>query len=209
MQFLVLLFRTITIHFTFTFRSNKFVKNGSRKQASYMNISYQRNFKLQIRILIFFLNKGLDIKKILFILNIKGDANLISNNVLCHITELKNASIEENNDDGKNVIEYLIDNKLLDIKKLLFILNIKGDAKTYKYPLLSAVKNNNIIIVKLLMKYAKENNTILRINDKDNNGDFSLLFAVKNDNKGSDYTSMVELLMQYANENNIVLNIND
>ena len=167
-------------------------------------------------------------------MNVKGDASLITNDVLCHLIESEEVEI------FKEIFQYDFYNYYF-IKELLFIyknktvfsdkelqslfnkilikinrpqikqedyLSLSNVQEKYNYPLLSAIKKNNITIVKLLMEYAKENNIVLNINDKNNNEEFPFLSAIKFDNKNDD-TKMVDSLMEYAKENNIVLNIND
>jgi len=70
-----------------------------------------------------------------------------------------------------------------------------------------AIKNNNTEVVKWLIQYAIENNTILEISRnsrpeliKTN----ALLWAIKNNNM-----DIVRLLLKYAKENNIPLSITE
>jgi len=53
------------------------------------------------------------------------------------------------------------------------------------------------------MNYAKEYNIILKINGKNWNDCFPLLYATKGNN-----IEIVKLLMNYANEHNIILKLN-
>ena len=67
-----------------------------------------------------------------------------------------------------------------------------------EYLFLKAISNNNIEIIKLLIRYAIENDIILNINEKNKNGDYLLLSSIINNKM-----EMVQLLIDYANENNI------
>jgi len=68
--------------------------------------------------------------------------------------------------------------------------------------LIYAIRINNIEIVKMIMKYAKENNIIFEFNDKIEDSGYSFLYAINNNN-----LEMIKLLMEYVNENNIVLSL--
>ncbi|ORY67988.1 hypothetical protein LY90DRAFT_504464 [Neocallimastix californiae] len=91
------------------------------------------------------------------------------------------------------------------------IINEKNDS--YDYPFLYAVKMNSIEIVKLLLKYARECQVLLEIEDdyfykpNENTEDEKfinpLLCSIEHDNK-----EIVKLIMDYANETNITLEIN-
>jgi len=70
-------------------------------------------------------------------------------------------------------------------------------------PILYAIKNNNIEMIRLLIDYALENNISLEINEYNHNKDTPLLAACSNNT-----IEIVKLLIDYANENNIKININ-
>jgi len=83
-------------------------------------------------------------------------------------------------------------------------LKLKKKHNYGRYPLLEAVKKNNVEMVNLLMEYASTNGVILELNEKDKYGYYPLLFAIFNNN-----IEIVELLMAYAKENHIILNLNE
>jgi len=74
-------------------------------------------------------------------------------------------------------------------------INANNDGE---YPLLYAIINNNVEMVRFIMDYANANNMILNVNEKDKEGDYPLLNAVSVNN-----TEMVRLLMEYAVHNHI------
>jgi len=59
-------------------------------------------------------------------------------------------------------------------------------------------------MVQLLIDYADKNKIILELNEKDNDGDFPLLWACRENN-----IEIIQLLINYANENNIILELNE
>eukprot|EP00833_Pecoramyces_ruminatium_P003430 jgi/Orpsp1_1/1177462/evm.model.c7180000061531.1 len=69
-----------------------------------------------------------------------------------------------------------------------------------EYPLLWAISNENIEMVKLIIKYANENNIVLTINDRNSEGLNSILMATKKNN-----SEIINLITSYANENDILL----
>ena len=76
------------------------------------------------------------------------------------------------------------------------------------YPLLLAIDDINIEIVRLLIDYANKNDIILKLNEKTSSGWYPLLLAISK----IEYflnIKMVELLMDYANKKNIILEINE
>jgi len=72
------------------------------------------------------------------------------------------------------------------------------------YPLLKAIENDNIEIVKLIINYANENNIILQLNDKDDSGFYPILSAIIKDD-----LEILKLIIDYAKKNNIILDINE
>ncbi|KAL6632930.1 ankyrin, partial [Neocallimastix sp. 'constans'] len=67
-----------------------------------------------------------------------------------------------------------------------------------------ATYKDNIEMIKLLIDYANKNNIVLKINERENNGDYPLFRATFNNN-----TEIVKLLIDYANKKNVVLKINE
>ena len=63
-----------------------------------------------------------------------------------------------------------------------------------------AIVKDNFEMVKSIIKYAKQHNFILELNEKDINGNYPFLMAIVKNN-----CKMVCLIMEYANENNIKL----
>jgi len=100
-----------------------------------------------------------------------------------------------------------------DIDNLMFILGglnnnsillINNKDNDGKYPILWAIINNNVEMVKLIMECAYKNNVILTINDRTRYGDYPLLTAVTNNN-----VEMTHLIIDYAKKVNILLKINE
>ena len=72
------------------------------------------------------------------------------------------------------------------------IIKINNKTKDGNYLIFEAINNNNIEIVKLLIKYANKNRIILELNEKDMNGNTPILEAIK-----MNYIEIVKLLMKY------------
>jgi len=106
-----------------------------------------------------------------------------------------------------------------DFKKFLnnnkSIININDKGERGYYPFLYAIKeqepctydtslpNANINMMYLLIQYAKINNIIIELNERDEDGNFPLLCAIYKERK-----DIVKLLINYAEENNILLEMN-
>jgi len=73
-----------------------------------------------------------------------------------------------------------------------------------KNPFYSAIKNSNVKVVDILLKYVNKHNIILEINKKIENGSYPLYWPIDKNN-----TIIVKRLMNYANENNIILAVNE
>ncbi|KAG4095331.1 ankyrin repeat-containing domain protein [Neocallimastix lanati (nom. inval.)] len=129
--------------------------------------------------------------------------------LLCNI----NTNPEEIPDSDNNIITRDIFNLLINYSnKFGIILELNKKDNKGNYPLLSAVKYNNLGVIKLLTTYANHNNIILDINDTDEEDNYPLLYATKNteDKKYNekDTIEIVNLLIDYANKTNIILEIN-
>jgi len=68
------------------------------------------------------------------------------------------------------------------------------------YPLLIAIDNNNIKIVKILIEYANQHQIILDLNEKNNVGNYPILDATIYNN-----IEMIKLLIKYALQHQITL----
>ncbi|ORX53697.1 hypothetical protein BCR32DRAFT_288103 [Anaeromyces robustus] len=153
---------------------------------------------------------------------------------------------------NKNNIVLEMNEKIKRKFSLLACLSIGCD--NGDYPLLNAIKNwegdypflcacwgcfkESVKLIRLLMDYADKNNFILRINDKNENGDYPILsismsysdgyyigninsknFYEDNSNEtfcypllysiGDNETETVKLIFDHANKNNIILDINN
>ncbi|OUM67808.1 hypothetical protein PIROE2DRAFT_4617 [Piromyces sp. E2] len=78
--------------------------------------------------------------------------------------------------------------------------------KDGKFPLLWTTYNNNIDMTQLLIKYSTEKNVELNLNEKDNIGNYLLLYAIDH----SINLSMTQMLFEYASASghNVILNLN-
>jgi len=152
--------------------------------------------------------RKLDSKKLLFILNIVKDASLMTSDVLCKIIRLNEPIyikeiLHYKYFDTSFILNLLFDYKnktKLSKKELQNIVNnlnqgiikINNKTKDGNYLIFEAINNNNIEIVKLLIKYANKNRIILELNEKDMNGNTPILEAIK-----MNYIEIVKLLMKY------------
>jgi len=90
------------------------------------------------------------------------------------------------------MMEYSIDNNIV------FNINYQVGS-TGKYLLLYATFKNNIELVKKIIAYANQYNCILKIDDKDNFGNYPLYCCIKNNN-----TDMFRLIVDYSINKNIM-----
>jgi len=67
-----------------------------------------------------------------------------------------------------------------------------------------ACLNNDVNKIQSLINYSNDNNIILNLNRKNEEGNYPLLIACINKNM-----DMIQLFIDYANKNNIILNINE
>jgi len=147
-------------------------------------------------------------------LNIKKDSSLISNESFCRLVDLNKKKIKK-----KKILVKLFEYKYYDkffilnmillyknktaisnkqLKNLVYnhnngLLKVNGKNINGDYPLLIAIKQNDIELVNLLLKYAKENNIILEINEKNKDGNYPLIITLERNN-----IKMFKLLMDYA-----------
>jgi len=165
--------------------------------------------------------RKLDSEKLQFILKIVKDASLITSKIICHLIELNDIQFIEKLLKFKYFDISLIINLLLnyrnktklskrEFQNKIFNLNasiikINSKTETGEYPLMKAIINNNITIVKLLIEYAYKNNFNLNLflNVKNSFGETPLSKAINNKN-----IEIVELLLGYIVKNNIILNLN-
>jgi len=141
-------------------------------------------------------------------LNIVKDASLMTSDVLCKIIRLNEPIyikeiLHYKYFDTSFILNLLFDYKnktKLSKKELQNIVNnlnqgiikINNKTKDGNYLIFEAINNNNIEIVKLLIKYANKNRIILELNEKDMNGNTPILEAIK-----MNYIEIVKLLMKY------------
>lgn len=164
------------------------------------------------------------IKNLLFILNINKDTSLITSHILftlirykncinlkilkiiCHfkfydiqliknILFLRNKRIGVSDKDFQKLFYYKNNNSIINF-------NVKKD--NGDYPLLLAIKNENIEVAQSIITYAKDNHYILEIEEKNNDGDYPLLYATMKNN-----LKFTQLLINYAKENSITLKLNE
>jgi len=171
--------------------------------------------------------KKLNANNLFFVLNVTKDVSIITNEILFYLfsrvfnlnlilEKLFNFKFSINNDiiintllmyknkipmSNKNFQKYVSDN-------LKPVMNINVKDKAGDTLLLYAINSiRDIEEVQLLIKYAKENNIILNVNEKNNEGDFPLMkifnkpdFSMK---------ALFEILTKYARESNILLELNE
>ena len=78
----------------------------------------------------------------------------------------------------------------------------KKNKDGYLFPLLWAISNKNVEIVKLLIEYANQHQIILELNEKNKFGDYPLLWAIFN-------VEIIKLLIEYANQYQIIMELNE
>jgi len=83
-------------------------------------------------------------------------------------------------------------------------LFINKSKKDLKEELNKEISSGNTQKVKNILDYATENKIILNLNEKDEDGYNSLLYATYCNN-----IKIVHLLIDYANKNKIILNLNE
>jgi len=139
------------------------------------------------------------------------------------------------NTESKNIIEYLIEKRKLDSKKLFFILNIVNDASLITSEVLcQLIELKDFIFVKEVFQYKYydvpfilsllldyRNKTKLSKKELQNKIDIldHDLIKINNQTKVGNYPilkaiylnniEIVELLIEYANKNNILLKLNE
>jgi len=166
-------------------------------------------------------NNSITLKKVIFLLNMTKENMSINSEILCELIKQKQLKIlkELLNYNDMNIkfvkkILSIYENKTVfsdhKLKKLIYhydynnnYINLNEKTNHGDYPLLCAVKKNNIDMVKLFIDYAKASQTALILNDRNMENEGPLLCAIQNNN-----IKMVQLLMTYAKENNIILKIN-
>jgi len=144
------------------------------------------------------------------------------------------ANIENKNEQGQNIIEYLLKVNALTSKKLTFILNSQQDANLITGQLIiDLIHKKEIELLKKIIQYryydtdfikeflfihkhgstisneiceafiTQYNHGIIRINDKNEEGNYPLLCAIdRNKNE------MVDLILKYALTHHVDLEIN-
>jgi len=68
---------------------------------------------------------------------------------------------------------------------------------------LHEISNNNIEKVKQILDNSIRDDEILKINEKNEDGNYPFLWTIKNNN-----IEILKLIINYANDNNIILEIN-
>jgi len=142
--------------------------------------------------------------------------------------------INKRNRESKNIIEYLIENRKLDSKNLLFILNMVKDASLITSEVLChliELRERNFIkeifvykyfdvsfVINILLAYKNKtrlsNRKLRNIIYNSNHGIININSKTKNGDFpllyaiNNNNVDMVELLIDYANENNIILELN-
>lgn len=113
----------------------------------------------------------------------------VSRGINCFVCEKK--TILDTINDSKDNIKVLLENAKRNKK---IVLNINEKDSNGWYPLLLAIRDNNILNVKLLIDYSNDRKEMLEINGKNNiDGSFPLLLAIRNNN-----FEIVQLLVEYA-----------
>ena len=167
-------------------------------------------------------NNSISFKKVLFLLNIKKGEISTVGDILCELVELNQLKILKKllyyNDMNISFVKRMLsiyENKTSlsdnNLKKLTYhpdynnnFININVKRNNGDYPLLCAIKRNDLDMMKLFIDYVKTSQVILILNDRNMENEDPLLCAVQNNNK-----KMVHLLMKYAKEHHIILKMND
>jgi len=170
---------------------NIFIKMNNDKYIKY--IVENNNFNIDINkmdingeypIITAFNNNNIEILK--YLLEHGGDCNTKNNNGL----SLLMLAIDKSN---YNMVKYLLQNPNINI----YENDINGNS-----PLIKAIGQNNIDLVKLLIDYCIRNKIKIDINGKDSNGNYPLIKAINQNN-----FDIVFLLVNYGIKNNIDMNI--
>jgi len=114
-------------------------------------------------------------------------------------SELLKRIDEVNKIKGNNTNKERI-NKLFKERGFNFIIN----SNDINEILLECINHYEINIIKLFLEYIYDNNIMLDINEKNDNGDYILLFACFYNNM-----DMIKLLIDYAIKNKIILTLNE
>jgi len=105
----------------------------------------------------------IEYKKIIKKFQNEKDPDLITNDILCNLINLIKDILLFDLLDNETVIKFLVvyknkiklsNKKILNIYNRLNKVNVNGKTEENDYPLLCSVMNNNILVMKLFMKYA-------------------------------------------------------
>ncbi|OUM64919.1 hypothetical protein PIROE2DRAFT_60337 [Piromyces sp. E2] len=98
---------------------------------------------------------------------------------------------------GKEIQNYISNNLISAIN-----FNIKNENGSTLF-LHTITSSSSLNTIQKIISYSKDNDILLNLNEKNNDGNYPLLTVIGNDE------SLLELLIAYAKENNIILSINE